>query len=152
MSEPSEVGSPCGPGEEALLSTANEAQVLSEGLNSVMLRLYDFADWQLLNVTEAEACVLDPDLASLRSSFCELARRAEALVAEMDAWCGGLGGDWPDSDELFVLSMARLGNRGDPRWRELAAWWQSTCAQLDDRCEVDPEGPADAAVGVLGRG
>lgn len=152
MSEPFEVGSPCGPGEEALLSTANQAQLLGEGLNSLMLRLYDFADWQLLNVTEAEACALDPDLASLRSLFCELARTAEALVTEMDAWCDRLGGDWPDNHELFVLSMARLGNRGDPRWRALAAWWQSACAQLDDRCEVDPEGHAEAAVGVSGRG
>lgn len=153
MSEPSEAAEFCGAGEEVLLATASSAQVLSEGLNGAVLRLYDFADWQLLNVTDAEATALGGELARLRGLFAELGRGAAAVVAEVDAWCGRLGADWPEGDELFMLSMARLGDDGDPRWRALAAWWRSNCAEPDDRCGPDvDEMSTGVAAGVWGRG
>ncbi len=153
MSERSEAAGFCGPGEEVLLATASSAQVLTEQLNAAVLRLYDFADWQLLNVTEAEATALDSELARLRGSFAELGRGVAAVVAEVDAWCARLGADWPEGDELFMLSMARLGRDGDPRWRALAAWWRSNCADPDDRSGADvDETSAGVAAGVSGRG
>lgn len=153
MSEQSETAECCGAGEEALLATASSAQVLSERLNAAVLRLYDFADWQLLNVTDAEATALDGELARLRGLFAERGRGAAAVVAEVDAWCGGLGADWPEGDELFMLSMARLGDDGDPRWRALAAWWRSNCAEPDDRLGPDGDAmPAGVAAGVSARG
>ncbi|MBW3613993.1 MAG: hypothetical protein KY439_01605 [Actinobacteria bacterium] len=142
----------CGSGEEGLLATASSAQVLSEQLNGAVLRLYDFADWQLLNVTEAEATALDSELARLRGLFAELGRGVAAVVAEVDAWCARFGADWPEDDELFMLSMARLGHDGDPRWQALAAWWRSNCADPDDRGADVDETSAGVAAGVWGRG
>ena len=152
MSERSEAAEFCGPGEEVLLATASSAQVLSERLNAAVLRLYDFADWQLLNVTEAEATALSGELARLRGLFAKLGRGAAAVVAEVDAWCARLGADWPEDDELCMLSMARLGHDGDPRWRALAAWWRSNCPDPDDRGGDVDETSAAVAAGVWGRG
>ena len=153
MAERSEAAECCGAGEEVLLATASSAEVLSEGLNAAVLRLYDFADWQLLNVTEAEATALDGELARLRGLFAEVGRGAAAVVAEVDACCGRLGADWPEGDELFMLSMARLGDDGDPRWRALAAWWRSNCAEPDDRSGRErDETSAGVAAEVSARG
>ena len=145
-----------GPGEDALLATATQAQALGAALTELLTRLYDFADWQLVNVTEAQARELEPELAPLGASFAGLAARTAALVGEVEEWCARLAPDWPDSDELFELSMGRLSDRGDPRWPALAAWWRDACGDLDDRSDADDDqadpvwGDVDAE--VSGRG
>ncbi len=52
--------------------------------------------------------------------------------------------------------MGRLSDRGDPRWRTLAAWWRHACGHLDDRSDVaDYQGEpvwADVDAEISGRG
>ena len=68
------------PGEDVLLTTATQAQALGEALTALLTRLYDFADWQLVNVTEAQARDLEPELAALAVSFAELTASTAGLV------------------------------------------------------------------------
>ncbi len=145
-----------GPGEDALLATATHAQALGEALTELLSRLYDFADWQLVNVPEAQARELESELAPLGASFAGLAARTAALVGEVEEWCARLAPDWPDSDELFELSMGRLSDRGDPRWPALAAWWRHAFGDLDDRSDADDDQAdpvwVDVDAEVSGRG
>lgn len=142
-----------GRGEEALLATATPARALAEALNNLVIRLHDFADWQLVNVTETDAVGLEPELAALRRSLSWLTTGSGVVLGEVDTWCARLGQDWPESDELFVLSMGRLSEEGDPRWRALAAWWRSACSDLDDSPAVDEfHAESVAAKEVSGRG
>jgi hypothetical protein len=145
-----------GPGEDALLATAIHAQALGEALMALLTRLHDFADWQLLNVTEAQACSLEPEFAALGASFAELTAGTAGVLGEVDGWCARLVPDWPDSDELFELNMGRLSDRGDPRWRALAAWWRHAFGDLDDRSDVDDDQAepvwVDVDAEVSGRG
>ncbi len=156
MSQPTKAHGVTRPGGDSLLATATHAQALGEALTALLTRLYDFADWQLVNVTEAQAREIEPELAALGASFAELAASTAALVGQVDEWCTRLAPDWPDSDELFELSMDRLSDRGDPRWRTLAAWWRHTCGDLDDRSDADDyqADPAwvDVDAEVSGRG
>lgn len=137
MSQATKAHGAAGPGEQALLATATHAQALGEALTALLTRLYHLADWQLVNVTEAQARDLEPELAALGASFAELAASTTALVGEVDGWRARLAPDWPDGDQLFELSMGRLSDRGDPRWRALAAWWRHACGDLDDRSDAD---------------
>jgi hypothetical protein len=139
MSQVTKAHGATGPGEDALLATATHAQALGEALIALLTRLHDFADWQLLNVTEAQACSLEPEFAALGASFAELTAATAGVVREVDGWCARLVQDWPDSDELFELSMGRLSDRGDPRWRALAARWRHAFRDLGDRSDVDDD-------------
>jgi hypothetical protein len=156
MSQVTKAHGATGPGEDALLATATHAQALGEALIALLTRLHDFADWQLLNVTEAQACSLEPEFAALGASFAELTAATAGVVREVDGWCARLVQDWPDSDELFELSMGRLSDRGDLRWRALAAWWRHAFRDLDDRSDVDDDQAepvwVDVDAEVSGRG
>lgn len=118
-------------GEEALLESATGAQHLAERLWHLLVRLYDFADCVLVNATEAEATARRADLAHLAGVMSELGQGASGLADEVDAAYQWLGGEWPESDEQFYVSMARLGDGGDPRWHRLAAWWREMCGSAD---------------------
>ncbi len=123
-------------GEEALLESATGAQHLAERLWHLLVRLYDFADCVLVNATEAQATARRADLADLAAVMSELGQGASALADQVDASYQWLGGEWPESDEQFYVSMARLGDGGDPRWHRLAAWWREMCGSAD---AADPE-------------
>ncbi len=91
MSQAAKAHGVTGPGEDALLATATRAQALGEALTALLTRLYDFADWQLANVTETQARALEPELAALGALFAELTAGTAALVGEVDCWCARLG-------------------------------------------------------------
>lgn len=155
MSQATKARGVTGPGEDILLAAATHAQALGEALTALLMRLHHFADWQLLNVTEAQARLLELEFAALGTLFAELTAGTAGLVGEVDGWCARLAQDWPDSDELFELSMGRLSGRGDPRWRALAAWWRDVCGDLDDGSDVEDYHAepvwADVDAEVLGR-
>jgi hypothetical protein len=127
-------------GEEALLESATGAQHLAERLWHLLVRLYDFADCVLVNATEAQATARRADLAHLAAVMSELGQGASVLADQVDASYQWLGGEWPpESDEQFYVSMARLGDGGDPRWHRLAAWWREMCVSADAAGpEADP--------------
>jgi len=125
------------PGEEVLLATAYAAATLTEDLNRLAERLYDFGDWQLLNVTDDEALQLEPTLTALRQAFVRHCVLVRALVADVDEVSARLGDDLAETDERFELSLRRSGPHGQPRWQRLAAWWRSTCGDIEERDHIE---------------
>ncbi len=124
-------------GEEVLLAAALAAARLTEDVSRLVERHYDFADWQLLNVTDEEALDLEATLAGLQQAFVRHCTQARALVADIDEVAARLAQDWAETDERFELSMRRLCPEGHPAWRRLAAWWRNACAGIEERDDVE---------------
>lgn len=138
-------GPPARTGEEVLLATAHAAATLTEDVNRLVERLYHFADWQLLNVTDEEALDLEATLAALQQAFVRHRAEARVLVSDIDEVAAHLGQGWAETDERFELSMRRLGPEGHPAWRRLAAWWRNACAGIEERDEVEALGQFEAS-------
>jgi hypothetical protein len=143
-------GAPKRTGQEVLLATALAAATLSEDVNRLVERLYDFADWQLLNVTDEEALDLEATLGALHRGFVRHCAQARVLVADIDEVAARLGQGWAESDERFELSMRRLGPEGHPAWRRLGAWWRNASAGIEERDDVEPLGQFESISGGEG--
>ncbi len=145
MTETAQVaGPPVRTGEEVLLATALAAATLTEDVNRLVERLYDFADWQLLNVTDEEALDLEATLAALQQAFVRHCAQARVLVADTDGVAARLDQGWAETDERFELSRRRLGPEGHPAWRRLAAWWRNACAGIEERDDVEALGQLES--------
>ncbi len=142
MTDTAQAGPSVRTGEEVLLATALAAASLTEDVTRLVERLYDFADWQLLNVTDEEALDLEATLAALQQAFVGHCAQARVLVADIDEVAAprpGLG----ETDERFELSMRRLG-RGHPAWRRLAAWWRNVTPGIEKRDDVEALGQLES--------
>ncbi len=171
MTDTAEVaGPPVRTGEEVLLATALAAATLTEDVNRLVQGLYDFADWQVLNVTDEEALDLGAALVALHRGFVRHCAQARTLVADIDDVAARLGQDWAEPTSASSSACGgwapRATRHGDA-WRRGGAmparasksattprgWasWSRTAPAMAEASGVATMVGHQAAPGAIGR-